>query len=306
MKHGGLFEGYGGTTFAAEKIFGPLDRAWYSDIKPASVTLLQHRHPGVLNLGDMTTVDWTQVEPVDVLTASWPCQPFSSAGSRLGEEDPRALWPHVARAVDAVRPAVFLGENVSRIAGTGELRRAVRTLADLGYVGAWRCNTAASVGAPHKRERCFVVAVRADTLGRLTLNDSGLTLHTDPLELLPTPTVRDGRRGKGWGNEPGRPLSETIHRLVDGWRGYEPAVRRWERVTGRHAPAPVQAFAAGAARSAALPEVRRMDDGPRLRARHRTLPRPDPQPATFPARRRRRPPAGRRRVRACLAAWTTA
>ena len=166
MKHGGLFEGYGGTTSAAEKIFGPLDRAWYSDIKPASVTLLEASSPRrpQPRRHDHRRLD--QVEPVDVLTASWPCQPHASAGKRLGAEDPRALWPHVILAIDAVRPAYFCGENVARIAGNGELRRVVRTLADLGYMGAWRCITAASVGAPHKRDRCFVVAVRAERLLR--------------------------------------------------------------------------------------------------------------------------------------------
>lgn len=159
LTHAGLFEGYGGTTMAAALALGPLDTRWVSDVKPASVALLAHRHPEVPNLGDMTAIDYTAAPRVAIATASWPCQPHSSAGKRLGEADPRALWPHVARAVAQLRPAVFLGENVARIAGNGELRRVVRALAELGYVGAWRCVRASDVGAPHRRDRCFVVAV---------------------------------------------------------------------------------------------------------------------------------------------------
>jgi DNA (cytosine-5)-methyltransferase 1 len=250
LTHGGLFEGYGGTTMAAETVLGPLDRRWHSDIKPASVALLAHHHPDVPNLGDLTAIDWTQVEPVDVLTASWPCQPHSSAGKQLGEEDPRALWPHVADAIAALRPRVVLGETVDRIAGSGELRRVTRSLAALGYVGAWRCVSAAAVGAPHLRPRCFIAAVDP---GRFDPPATGagaarFPFRLSPDALLPTPTARDGRRGAGWGDQPGRPLSETIHRFLGSydadetdWLTYRAGIRRWGDTLGRPAPAPLVA-----------------------------------------------------------------
>lgn len=203
--HGGLFEGYGGTTMAARAALralgmGELDTRWVSDTKPASIALLAHRHPDVPNLGNMKLINYQRVEPVDVLTASWPCQPHSSAGLRLGEADPRALWPYVARAVADIRPAIFLGENVARITSNGELRRVVRSLAALGYVGAWRVLRASDppVYGCHQRARCFVVAVDASALdGVLGLGSVGS--HVAPaargerngvaaLTLLPTPT----------------------------------------------------------------------------------------------------------------------
>lgn len=171
LRIGSLFTGYGGLDMAAVSALGGGEVAWHCDIKPAAVALLAHRHPGVPNLGDLTRAfpavgpvspKAAALEPVDVLTFGWPCQPHSSAGKRLGEEDPRALWPNVARAVQELRPAVLLGENVARVATNGELRRVVRALAALGYVGTWRCLTAASIGAPHKRDRLTLVAVRAD------------------------------------------------------------------------------------------------------------------------------------------------
>jgi len=180
---GSLFTGTGALDMAAEAVLGPLRLAWVSDTKPAAQRFLAHRFPGVPNLGDMTrvwpavgplTAEAAGVEPVDVLTAGWPCQPHSAAGKRLGEKDPRALWPNVLRAIHAVRPAVFLGENVARIVTNGELRRVVRSLAEIGYVGAWGCVRASDIGAPHRRDRCFVVAVdptapHAPSLGRTDL-----------------------------------------------------------------------------------------------------------------------------------------
>lgn len=173
MRLGSLFTGTGALDLAAEDVLGDLDRAWHSDVKPAAERFLAHRHPDVPNLGDLTRVwpaigplprETAAMEPVDVLTAGWPCQPHSSAGKRLGEADPRALWPNVLRAIRELRPAIFLGENVARIVTNGELRRVIRTLAEIGYVGAWRVVAASDIGAPHQRKRCFVVAAAADTL----------------------------------------------------------------------------------------------------------------------------------------------
>lgn len=233
LTHAGLFEGYGGTTMAAELALGPLDTRWCSDIKPASVALLAHRYPGVPNLGDMTEIDYAAAPRVDVLTASWPCQPHSSAGKRLGEADPRALWPHVARAVAHLRPALFLGENVARVAGNGELRRVVRALAELGYVGAWRCVRASDVGAPHRRDRCFVVAVdpAADAWGAIgwvawhaESGDGSGTVgvrSTEPgrrdhgaLTLLPTPSASS--YGTNQGGAAGRvgPVRESLDTMA--------------------------------------------------------------------------------------------
>lgn len=195
---GSLFSGTGALDMAARDVLGGGEVVWHCDIKPAAVALLAHRYPGVPNLGDLlaafpvdTSADlfdehgeplddldparWlpviADVPSADVVTFGWPCQPHSSAGKRLGEADPRALLRNVLRAVGHLRPRILFGENVARVATNGELRRAVRALAALGYVGAWRCLPAADVGAPHKRDRVALVAVRADaaadTLGVL-------------------------------------------------------------------------------------------------------------------------------------------
>jgi len=217
---GSLFTGYGGLDSAALELLGPESRiVWHSDIKPAACALLDHRDPGVPNLGDIHAIAPRCVEPIDALTFGWPCQPHSSAGKRLGEADPRALWPEVARLVAGLRPRYLFGENVARVASNGELRRVVRALAELGYVGTYRTLRASDVGAPHRRDRLFLFAARADvadagpaaggTLGDAVAGDGagpaglgaaepgGRDLGAPDLELLPTPSASSYGTNRG-------------------------------------------------------------------------------------------------------------
>jgi DNA (cytosine-5)-methyltransferase 1 len=198
LTHGGAFAGYGGTHMAAAAVLGPLTTRWVADTKPAAVALLHHRYPDVPNLGDVRFTHYGRHEPVDIRTDSWPCQPHSAAGLRRGEDDPRALWPVVAANLAAARPALWLGENVGRCTGTGELRRVVRALAALGYVGAWRTQRADHLGACHRRDRLFVVAVDPDHPRLPAVADAVRDAPARPvadrphsLTLLPTPAARD-------------------------------------------------------------------------------------------------------------------
>jgi DNA (cytosine-5)-methyltransferase 1 len=220
---GSLCTGAGALDMAAQDVFGPARLAWVADTKPAAATLLAHRHPDVPNVGDLTVADWSAMEPVDILTAGWPCQPHSSAGKRLGEDDPRAIWPAVASVVATVRPSIFLGENVARVVSNGELARVVRSLADLGYVGSWRTLRASDVGACHRRDRLFLVAIDAAAHALRDGRHEGWTGDGDieriakaaqpgaapGLTLLPPPTARNrhgadprGKRSVGGGCAP--------------------------------------------------------------------------------------------------------
>jgi DNA (cytosine-5)-methyltransferase 1 len=73
MRVGSLFTGYGGLDMAVGG-----DLAWYAEVEPAACKVLAAHYPGVPNLGDVTQVDWSAVEPVDVITGGYPCQPFSN------------------------------------------------------------------------------------------------------------------------------------------------------------------------------------------------------------------------------------
>ncbi|EPY03509.1 putative site-specific DNA methylase [Magnetospirillum fulvum MGU-K5] len=96
---------------------------------------------------------------MDILTAGYPCQPFSTAGKRRGVEDPRHLWPHVARIVGEVRPGAVFLENVPNHLRLG-FREVVDDLGNLGYRVAAGLFAAAEVGASHERLRLFVLAHR--------------------------------------------------------------------------------------------------------------------------------------------------
>lgn len=95
---------------------------------------------------------------VDVVTAGFPCQPFSTAGKGLAEHDPRNGWPAVIRIIREVRPRYALLENVPGLLAKPYFRRILGDLAEAGYFFKHDCITAAEVGAPHKRERLWIIA----------------------------------------------------------------------------------------------------------------------------------------------------
>src|SRR5690606_28745030 len=96
---------------------------------------------------------------VDIVTAGYPCQPFSVAGKRRGADDPRHLWPHVARIIGEVEPPFVFLENVAHHLRLG-FPEVAGGLVGMGYRLAAGLFTAAEVGAPHKRERLFILAIR--------------------------------------------------------------------------------------------------------------------------------------------------
>ena len=225
---GSLCTGYGGLDQAAELALGqPLTRAWHAETDPAAATVLAAHHPGVPNLGDITRTDWTRVPPVDILTGGWPCQPWSLAGKRKGKNDARAIWPAVADAIRDLRPAIVYLENVAAIAAAGELARAVASLASIGYVGSWRSVRASDIGAPHRRERIFILAWPADAHGdalrtaEVIQSRCGGTPVTGQA-LLPTPRVSDAN-GAGGHGDGGADLRTTVTTLPT------PRARDWKR-----------------------------------------------------------------------------
>lgn len=107
---------------------------------------------------DLTTFDG---EPwcgrVDLITAGFPCQPFSAAGARRGLDDDRWLWPAIARIVSQIRPRFVVLENVPPVVRAG-LPAVLADLAQLGFDAEWGLYSAADVGAPHQRQRWWCVA----------------------------------------------------------------------------------------------------------------------------------------------------
>ena len=96
---------------------------------------------------------------VDVITAGFPCQPFSVAGQQRGEDDPRNMWPATIDCIRRVRPRFVFLENVpGLLTGHGYFGRILSDLAESGYNVRWRCLSAGEMGAPHKRTRLWILA----------------------------------------------------------------------------------------------------------------------------------------------------
>ena len=94
---------------------------------------------------------------VDIVTGGYPCQPFSQAGKREGEEDPRHLFPYIKQHIDAIRPIRCFFENVEGHITMG-LPTVISDLEQLGYRATWGIFSAAETGAHHERKRVFIMA----------------------------------------------------------------------------------------------------------------------------------------------------
>lgn len=114
---------------------------------------------------DVATFDgraWRGV--VDIVSAGFPCQPFSVAGKRRGIEDERWIWGDIARVIREVGPSIVFLENVRGIlAGHGGLDILFADLADMGFDAEWCVLPASAAGAPHRRERVFILAYSRHT-----------------------------------------------------------------------------------------------------------------------------------------------
>lgn len=156
MKIGSLFSGYGGLDLAALQLFPESVLAWHCEWDDAPAKILDHHWPTVPNHRDVTTLDWATIEPVDILTGGYPCQPFSAAGQRKGTDDERHLWPYVRDAIRLLRPRFTLLENVAGHRSLG-FDRVLGDLAEDGMHVRWTSLRASDVGAPHHRERLFIL-----------------------------------------------------------------------------------------------------------------------------------------------------
>lgn len=179
---GSLFSGIGGLDRAVcEVLDGKV--SWFVENDPAASAVLAARWPDVLNLGDVTGVDWSVVPPVDVLCGGSPCQDISTAGRQGGiaEGTRSGLWFAYLKAISVIRPEMVVFENVDAIrsvrspgmvepcetcmgidpqrqSGMRALGIVLGGLADLGYDAEWTSVRASDVGYCHRRQRIFLVA----------------------------------------------------------------------------------------------------------------------------------------------------
>jgi len=155
MRIGSLCTGYGGLDMAVEAYFDA-ETVWTCEFDKHASKVIEQKIDKP-NHGNLKTTDWSQVEPIDILTAGYPCQPFSHAGLRKGADDERHLWPYIKEIIRHLRPQFVILENVRGHFGLG-FREVLGDLTSIGYDAKWRLIRASDVGAPHRRERLFIVA----------------------------------------------------------------------------------------------------------------------------------------------------
>jgi len=157
MKVGSLFSGIGGLDLGLER--AGMKIIWQSEIDPYACRVLKKHWPNITNIGDITKVNWNEIERPDLICGGFPCQDISIAGPGHGiKEGTRSgLWWEMYKAIDVLRPRYVLVENVPMLAhrGMGEVLGA---LASIGYNAEWNIVSASGIGARHQRKRIFIVA----------------------------------------------------------------------------------------------------------------------------------------------------
>ncbi len=156
LTFGSLFSGIGGIDLGLER--AGLICKWQSEIDSYSSRVLKKHWPNIPNYGDITKMQTDQIEKVDLICGGFPCQDISFAGKGSGLKGERSgLFYEFIRIVRKIRPQYILLENVAALLVRG-LDDVLGTLAALGYDCEWHCIPAASIGAPHRRDRIFILA----------------------------------------------------------------------------------------------------------------------------------------------------
>lgn len=228
---GSLFTGYGGLDMGVAMAIDPAARvAWTSDVEPGPCKLAAVRWPDTPNLGDITQINWNDVEPVDIICGGSPCQGLSLAGKRAGMATGTrsGLWESMAAAIKTIRPSLVVWENVlgaisarayspvesePTMLGNESARPALRAagrvagdLAAIGYSSAWSVVRASSAGAPHQRARLFLIGYPDgqpwDVRGAAGPGEApggralGGPTGSGVGALIPTPTASDHKAGR--------------------------------------------------------------------------------------------------------------
>ena len=219
MNHASLFSGIGGAEVAASMM--GWQNLFHCEIQEFPRKVLNYWFPNSESYEDITKTDFTKWHgKVDVLTGGFPCQPFSVAGRRKGKDDYRYLWPQMLRTIREIKPTWVVGENVAGIRTMVEpgkeikmgrtddlfeenyiyreesrftLEKICQELEASGYAVQPFVIPACSVGAPHRRERVWIVAHRTDAGSQTLQQERKDRVHASRSPSY-TNSLRQGRR----------------------------------------------------------------------------------------------------------------
>jgi len=181
LTHMSLCAGYGGIDLGLKAALSKVKTVCYSEIEAYAIeNLISKMEADLLDPApiwtDLKTLPWEQFNGrVDILSGGFPCQPFSAAGVRKADDDPRHLWPHIVKGIKGLGcPPIVFFENVEGILsaklkgtdwsdpqGTPVLLHILRELERLGYYSTAGIFSASEVGAPHRRKRVFILGINA-------------------------------------------------------------------------------------------------------------------------------------------------
>lgn len=210
MTFGSLFAGIGGMDLGLER--AGMECRWQVEIDPFCRKVLAKHWPNVKRYEDVRTVDWRQVERVDFLCGGFPCQPVSLVGLRRGRDDERWLWPYFRSAIAILRPRHALIENVPGLLSRG-MGEVLGDLAASGYVAEWSIVSACALGAPHTRERLFIVAHADQTRRQNSEGRAGSETCCDERQGFDSHAGRDVRVA-AWSGAP------VVPGVADGFPGW--------------------------------------------------------------------------------------
>jgi len=160
MRHGSLFSGIGGFDLASEWM--GWENVFHCEWNTFGQKVLNYYWPNSITYNDITKTDFTiHRGGIDIITGGFPCQPYSSAGKRLGKEDDRHLWPEMLRAIREIQPTWVVGENVRGLTnwnGGLVFDEVQAELEAQGYEVTPFLLPACAVNAPHRRDRIWFIA----------------------------------------------------------------------------------------------------------------------------------------------------
>lgn len=211
-----LFSGIGGFSLGLE-LTGGFETVAFCEIEPFPRRVLAKHWPSVPCYTDVRELTAEQLSAdgiaIDVICGGFPCQGISIAGKGAGFDDPRsALWWEFYRLIAALRPRFAIIENSPKLRGRG-LHAILFALHAIGYDAEWHCIPASHVGAPHRRDRIWIIAYRQeDALGSDTdsIGPHQASLHLYRDAELRDEQVRDFGPLAWWRTEP------AVERVVDG------------------------------------------------------------------------------------------
>lgn len=202
LTHGSLFSGIGGFDLAAH--WCGIKTLWQVEREPFCQNLLRQHFPETQLFDDVKNVSRNELQPVSIISGGFPCQPFSHAGKRKGQDDNRYLWPHMLRIIKELQPIYIIGENVPGII-TLALDEVLTSLEKQGYHNETFVLPACAIGAWHKRDRVWIISYKKDRFDSQTAQQQNKCWKAveSQIELL--------SNANGNGHEKSRTSGKSLH-----------------------------------------------------------------------------------------------